>query len=81
MLPTDSDRGWLVRPGGEPVRDAAAAVDADLVLRGTASDLHLLLWNRPAGEIESSGDPAVLADWRTRIRVRWGGPGPRRGRP
>jgi len=50
------------------------------VLRGTASDLHLLLWNRPAGEIETTGDPAVLADWRKRIRVRWGGPGPRRSR-
>jgi uncharacterized protein (TIGR03083 family) len=81
VLPTDSDQGWLVRPGAEPIRDAAAAGDADLVVRGTASDLHLLLWNRPTGEIETSGDPAVLTDWRTRIRVRWGGPGPRRGRP
>jgi uncharacterized protein (TIGR03083 family) len=80
VLPTDSDQGWLVRPGAEPVRDAAAAAGADLLLRGTASDLHLLLWNRPAGEIETTGDPAVLADWRTRIRVRWGGPGPRRSR-
>jgi uncharacterized protein (TIGR03083 family) len=81
VLPTDADQGWLVRPGSEPARDAAAAAGADLVLRGTASDLHLLLWNRPASEIESTGDPAVLTDWRTRIRVRWGGPGPRRGRP
>jgi len=80
VSPTDSDQGWLVRPGAEPVRDAAAAAGADLVLRGTASDLHLLLWNRPAGEIETTGDPAVLVDWRTRIRVRWGGPGPRRSR-
>ena len=80
VSPTDSDQGWLVRPGAEPVRDAAAAAGADLVLRGTASDLHLLLWNRPAGEIETTGDAAVLADWRTRIRVRWGGPGPRRSR-
>jgi uncharacterized protein (TIGR03083 family) len=81
VLPTDSDRGWLVRPGSEPDRDAAAAVGADCVLRGTASDLHLLLWNRPAGEVETSGDPAALAGWREGIRVRWGGPGPRRGRP
>ena len=81
VLPTGADRGWLVRPGAEPVRDTGAAAGADLVLRGAASDLHLLLWNRPAGEIEATGDPAVLADWRTRIRIRWGGPGPRRSRP
>jgi uncharacterized protein (TIGR03083 family) len=81
VLPTDADAGWLVRPGSDPVRDASAAAGADCVLRGTASDLHLLLWNRPAEKVETTGDPAVLADWRTRIRVRWGGPGPRRGRP
>jgi uncharacterized protein (TIGR03083 family) len=81
VLPTDSLRGWLVRVGAEPVRDRAAAADADCVVRGTASDLHLLLWNRPAVEVETTGDPTVLADWRERIRVRWRGPGPRRARP
>jgi uncharacterized protein (TIGR03083 family) len=81
VLPTDSDRGWLVRVGTEPVRDPAAAAGAECVLRGTASDLHLLLWNRPADAVEIAGDAALLADWRTRIRVRWGGPGPRRARP
>ena len=81
VLPTDSDRGWLVRRGSEPVRDAAAAAGADCVLRGTASDLHLLLWNRPAGQVETAGDAAALDGWRSGIRVRWGGPGPRRGRP
>ncbi len=81
VLPTDADGGWLVRAGSEPVRDATAAAGADCVLRGTASDLHLLLWNRPTSDVETAGDPAVLADWRARIRVRWGGPGPRRGRP
>jgi uncharacterized protein (TIGR03083 family) len=80
VLPTDSELGWLARPGAEPVRDPAAAAGADLVLRGTASDLHLLLWNRPAGPVETAGDPAALADWRTRVHVRWGGPGPRRSR-
>jgi uncharacterized protein (TIGR03083 family) len=80
VLPSDSDRGWLVRVGAQPVRDRAAAAGADCVLRGTASDLHLLLWNRPAADVETTGDPDVLADWRGRVRVRWGGPGPRRGR-
>ena len=79
VLPTDADRGWLVRPGARAGAGRGGGGRRRLVLRGPASDLHLLLWNRPAGEVETSGDPAVLADWRTRIRVRWGGPGPRRG--
>jgi uncharacterized protein (TIGR03083 family) len=81
VLPTDADRGWLARPGAEPVRDPAAAAAAACVVRATASDLHLLLWNRPTGPIATSGDPAVLAEWRKGVRVRWGGPGPRAGRP
>jgi hypothetical protein len=81
LVPTDSDRGWLVRPGSRPVRSADAAADAECVLRATASDLHLLLWNRPTGEVDVAGDPAVLDDWRRRIRIRWGGPDPRRPDP
>jgi uncharacterized protein (TIGR03083 family) len=77
LLPVDADTGWLARAGTAAVRDATAAADADCVLRGTASDLHLLLWNRPATAVETTGDPDVLADWRRRVRVRWGGPGPR----
>lgn len=82
VLPVDAaSTGWLVRPGEPPVPGPTAAAGADCVLRGTASDLHLLLWNRPAGEVRTAGDPDVLAAWRRTVRVRWSGPGPRRGRP
>jgi uncharacterized protein (TIGR03083 family) len=81
VLPSDTAAGWLVRLGAPPVPDPAAAAGADCVLRGTASDLHLLLWNRPAGPVTTQGDPGVLEDWRRTIRVRWGGSGPRAGRP
>ena len=82
VLPADApDTGWLVRPGEPPQPDPAAAAGAECVLRGTASDLHLLLWNRPAAAVETTGDPDVLAAWRKSVRVRWGGPGPRRARP
>lgn len=77
VLPTDTGAGWLVRVGTPPVSDADAAADADCVLRGTASDLHLLLWNRPSGPVVTTGDPDVLTAWRRQVRVRWGGPGPR----
>jgi len=76
LLPVDSAAGWLVRLGEPPVRDPAAAAGADCVLRATASDLHLLLWNRPAGEVRTSGNPAVLDTWAEQVRVRWGGPPP-----
>ena len=76
--PTRSRLAGPARPA--PVRDPAAAAGADCVLRGTASDLHLLLWNRPAGGVETTGDPRSAGRWRTRVRVRWGGPGPRRPR-
>jgi hypothetical protein len=52
------------------------------VVRGTASDLYLFLWNRTdATDVDVSGDDGVLPAWRKRVRVRWGGPGPRRARP
>ncbi|MFL6127489.1 MAG: maleylpyruvate isomerase family mycothiol-dependent enzyme [Mycobacteriales bacterium] len=87
LLPTDAPGdGWLVHvgaAGSRPVRSAAAAAAAECVLRGTASELYLLLWNRavPADMTGGvTGDEAVLAAWRRRVRVRWGGPGPRRPR-
>ena len=84
VLPTDAPGdGWLAHVGAEgsrPERSAAAAGAAECVVRGTASDLHLLLWNRPSGAVVD-GDADVLAAWRKRVRVRWGGPGPRRARP
>ena len=84
MLPTDAPGdGWLVHvgaAGSAPVRSADAAAGAECVLRGPASELYLLLWNRPA-TVEVAGDEDVLGAWGRRLRVRWGGPAPRRSRP
>ena len=84
LLPTDAPAdGWLVHvgaAGSTPVRSPEAAAGAECVVRGTASDLYLLLWNR-AAVAEIGGDPEVLAAWSKRVRVRWGGPGPRGARP
>jgi uncharacterized protein (TIGR03083 family) len=81
VLPADAPGdGWLVHvgaAGSAPERSATAAAGAECVVRGTASDLYLLLWNR-AGAASVDGDAEVLAAWRRRVRVRWGGPGPPR---
>lgn len=86
LLPTDAPAdGWLVHvgaAGSTSVRSAQAAAGAECVVRGTASDLYLLLWNRAdAAAVDVSGDTGVLPAWRKRVRVRWSGPGPRRSRP
>jgi uncharacterized protein (TIGR03083 family) len=85
LLPTDADEGWLAHVGADgshPVRGVEPAAAAECVLRGSASDLHLLLWNRlETRALEVTGDAEVLQRWRKQVRVRWGGPGPRRARP
>jgi hypothetical protein len=46
--------------------------DADCTLRGPASDLHLLLWNRrDAGGLEVRGDPTLLEHRRQSVQARW----------
>ena len=80
VLPTDdapvADRSWLVRVGRAPAlttrREGRSAdalrgeVPADVVLRGTAVELYLALWNR--------GDevwPEGVADWWEAAAVEW----------
>jgi uncharacterized protein (TIGR03083 family) len=72
--------GWLVRIGSDGARVERGdedATTAECVVRGGASDLDLLLWNRidPAG-LDVRGDPGVLDAWRGTVRVRWTGPAP-----
>jgi uncharacterized protein (TIGR03083 family) len=61
---TDVDGEWLITlaPAGLIVERSHAK--ADLALRGAASDLELLLYQRPPlGAIESFGDQAVIDAW------------------
>jgi hypothetical protein len=42
---------------------------------GPASGLYLYLWNRSdaaQADVTIVGDPALLALWRSSVRVRWG---------
>ena len=58
---TDTDGEWLVRlgPDGPVVEDGHSK--ADIAVRGTASDLDLVLWGRyPPKRLEHSGDGRIF---------------------
>jgi uncharacterized protein (TIGR03083 family) len=67
---TDAAGEWLVSigPGGIEVR--SEHVKADCAVRGTCSDLFLLLWNRRTAEgLEVFGDRTLLDLWRDTVRI------------
>lgn len=69
----DSDEHWylMLRPDG--AETSRTGGDADLTIRGSASDLYLLLWNRAADStVSMSGDVDLMKLWHAKFRVRWG---------
>ena len=74
----DTGDRWRVTIGPDPVRTERRAgpvgsgTDADCWLRGTASDLLLLVWNRSPGTgVEIGGDRSLLDLWARAAQVRW----------
>jgi uncharacterized protein (TIGR03083 family) len=68
----DLGRDWLLRIGPEAVRTSAEAGPADCVVRGTASDLYLLAWNRlEADRLDVRGDRSILDGWRRNAAITW----------
>jgi uncharacterized protein (TIGR03083 family) len=69
---TDCDGEWLVRIGPSDPQLSREHADADCTVQGAASELYLFLWNRVGQDgLQISGDPRVLDQWRTTVRVRW----------
>jgi uncharacterized protein (TIGR03083 family) len=67
-LRPDDAEGLTVTLAPDGVRANPGADRADATVSGSASDLYLWLWNRPAG-VEVAGDQDVADLWQ-RIRVR-----------
>ena len=70
--PTDAAEAWLVTAGPDGATTERAAGDADVVVRGPAADLYLLVWNR--GDVDGldvSGDASLLDLWRSSVTIRW----------
>lgn len=63
---TDVDGEWLVRVDGGRVDVSYEHGKGDAAVRGTAEEVLLFVWGRkPAVELETFGDPAILANWAT----------------
>jgi len=71
---TDIDGEWDVR-FDELVEVRREHASADCTVRGPASDLHLLMWNRRSPEgLDVEGDASVLDFWRQNAKIQWGRP-------
>lgn len=69
FLATDTGDQWHAWASDARADEVACTVS------GPASGLYLFLWNRgdAAGTgVDVGGDPAVLALWKSAVRVRWG---------
>jgi uncharacterized protein (TIGR03083 family) len=74
---TDAASAWTVRVGPEGIQTTTGAGESDLSVRGSASDVYLLLWNRlgPDGDapqrLDLVGRRDLLASWRAHYHVTW----------
>ncbi len=74
---TDADSSWTVADsdGGVETKRGLSASDlraSDLVVRGRAEELYLLVWNRRSpGRLDLDGRADLLDDWRELFRVTW----------
>lgn len=67
---TDTSGEWLVEIGPAAITVQREHGRGDCAVRGTASELLTLAWNRRGPEgLQVFGDPAVLELWRTTARI------------
>lgn len=72
LAATDIAREWQVRIESDRVVVRSEAGQGDCLVRGPATDLYLLLWNRrPLDGLEIAGDAGLLDHWRQSVRITW----------
>ncbi|MGC1184053.1 MAG: maleylpyruvate isomerase family mycothiol-dependent enzyme [Candidatus Dormiibacterota bacterium] len=68
----DLPQSWGVRLSAQGVHAEHTVEAAQCWVRGSASEIYLLLWNRlPAGALEVSGTPDGLELWKRSVQVNW----------
>ncbi len=62
---TDTNERWIVDGTSGAVLRAAAGVEPDAEVRGTALDVLLRIWGRPVADdaLQVAGDPVVAGEW------------------
>lgn len=69
---TDTAQHWHLTISDEPVVAERSELEADVTVRGPASDVYLALWNRLSfGALDAYGDHELLSTWPELVRVRW----------
>jgi hypothetical protein len=69
---TDAEGDWVVEMGTKGLAARLGGDHADCAVRGSASDLHLLLWNRLSPEgLDVQGDSSLLTTWRENAQIHW----------
>jgi uncharacterized protein (TIGR03083 family) len=74
---TDAGSAWSVRISPDGIETKRGVDESDLSVRGPASDLYLLLWNRLGWDghahegLELAGRQDLLSSWREHCRVTW----------
>lgn len=79
VIAADTGDAWCIEAHEgrlQPRRDTGddATDGAACTVRGPASGVYLYLWNRADAEsagVTVAGHPAVLASWKSSVRVRW----------
>ncbi len=75
---TDAAHAWTVRFAPDGIQTKTGVGESDLSVRGTASDIYLLLWNRLScdgrshNDLEVVGRQDLLSSWRDHSHVTWG---------
>ena len=68
----DADATWAAEIGSTGVRTRRADAAADCSVRGDASDLYLLVWNRRGADgLQIEGDRSLLEVWRDNVQITW----------
>jgi uncharacterized protein (TIGR03083 family) len=68
LNPSDAE-GWTITLAPDGVHSVPGGGAAEATVTGTASDIYLWAWNRPA-KVAVAGDEDIVALWR-HVRVRW----------
>jgi uncharacterized protein (TIGR03083 family) len=69
---TDLEGEWLIDIGAKGLEPRRGHEPADTTVRGSASDLFLLLWNRRSSEgLDVAGDASLLTVWKENAQIEW----------